>query len=153
MTIISTSYREKSDSVLYLVKRKAATETAGGSGGRGQQVNPSSSRYTTVLCLISGFSWHFPSPRERRLMAGFVTSRAGGHAVCVFVYPTAPQGSRKQKQSKCCWTWLPCQPTANADSSGGFASLGRRCCFPVSRLTTDKNKPQADKWAKIICYF
>lgn len=40
-------------------------------------------------------------------------------------------------------------------SGGFFASLGMRCCFSLCwgpRITSDKNKPQTDKWEK-ICYF
>lgn len=142
-------------SIFYLIKRKVATQTAGGRDGRGQQVNLQ--LLSVRGCALSDLKPRLTvtKPQRTRLNGGVchITLSA------VLVHVTPLRGSHqcfaksRNSQNGARLRYLVNQQKMQFRSSG-FASLGTRCpFFSVNRITRDKKKPQADKWAKIICYF
>lgn len=146
----------QSCSIFHLIKCKVASQPAGGRRGKSSRLISSSSQHRAVthvrLCLS------YQAPGEMNSVC-HITVRWS--LAAMFVYKTPQQGNQQhsaksrnsQDGARLCY---PGSQQKMQLCSSGFASLVMRCCFSLCwghGSTTDNKKPQADKWAEIICYF
>lgn len=145
--------------IFYLIKRKAGTQPMGGRDGKGYSPPPRGTR----LCSLWSKALLDTSQAPENKVKQWGLSHPGKvitlSAMLVYITPLQGSHQRFAKSSNSPSGARPCYLVNQQKMqfcSGGFASLGTRCCFSLCwgpRITSDKKKPQADKWAKIIWYF